>query len=418
MLTNEMYITVVGTLGLGSARQKNVPELVTIANGGDPSGIAALADALGTDYDDFYEKFQRERERAVKTAEYCRRNGIGILTLSDRDYPARLRDIKDPPAVLYYLGKKPAVDDRFPIAFVGSRLCSEKYARLAYKLGRRFGAAGAAVISGMAIVIDGMAQRGAVDAHGYTIAVLGTGVDVVYPESNRGLYNAIVKSGTVLSEAPPGSQALKISFPLRNRIISGLSRAVVVVQANSGSGSLITADCAVKQGRIAMTIAANSEESDCDGNQQLIDEGVIPVFSPEDIIGLVSGKDEELGRKLFVSFPFKDAETPFGLAVCSDGAGDDVRFEDEPPKRDDDEHETEKDKKRRKQASDIGYEAKDLTALSPEEKQVWLAAELPATADEIAYASGIPVEKVLTAVTMLEISGYIEALPGGKFVRA
>ena len=417
MLTKEMYIAVVGTLGIGNAKLKNVPELVTIANEGNASDVAALSDALDVDYDELYDRFSRERERADATVEYCKRNGIGILTLSDRDYPDRLRDIKDPPAVLYYIGKKPDVDDRFSIAFVGSRLCNEKYARLAYKLGRRFATAGAAVVSGMALGIDGMSQRGAVDAHGYTVAVLGTGVDVVYPESNRGLYNAIVKSGTVLSESPPGSLPTRISFPIRNRIISGLSRAVVVVQANSGSGSLITADLALKQGRIAMTFAANSEEADCDGNQQLIDEGVMPVFSAEDIMGIVSAKDEELGRRLFVSFPYKDEETPFGLAVCSDGAADNVMFE-EAPDAGDDGREDEKDKKRRKQASDTDYEAKDLTSLSPEEKQVWLSAELPVAADEIAYATGIPVDKVLTAVTMLEISGYIEALPGGKFVRA
>lgn len=416
MMTKEMYIAVVGTIGLGSAKLKNASELVSIAKEGSASDIAALADALDTDYDELYDRFLYERERADSIVKYCERNGIGIITLSDKDYPALLREIKDAPAVLYYLGKKPTVDDRYSIAFVGSRMCNEKYARLSYRLGRRFAAAGAAVVSGMAVGIDGMAQRGAVDAHGYTIAVLGTGVDVVYPESNRGLYNAIVKSGTVISEAPPGSQPLRMSFPLRNRIISGLSRAVVVVQANSGSGSLITADCAVKQGRIAMTYAANSEEAECDGNQQLVDAGLIPVFSPEDIAGIISGKDEELGRRVLVNFPFKDVETPFGLAVCADGAGNDVVFENAPEETS--EKDAEKDKKRRKQASDISYKEQDTTLLSAVEKQVWLAAELPVTADEIANSAGIPVDKVLTAVTMLEISGYIEALPGGKFVRA
>ena len=416
MTSKEMYIAVAGTLGLGNAKLKNAAELVAIANEGRASDISALSEALGADYDEFYDRFMTERERAGEIVEYCDRNGIGVLTLSDGDYPALLRGIKDAPAVLYYLGKKPTVDDRYSIAFVGSRMCREKYARLSYRLGRRFAAAGAAVVSGMAVGIDGMAQRGAVDAHGYTIAVLGTGVDVVFPESNRGLYNAIVKSGTVVSEAPPGSPPLRMNFPLRNRIISGLSRAVVVVQANSGSGSLITAEYAVKQGRLAMTYAANSEESECDGNQQLIDEGLTPVFSPEDIAGMIGRSDEEYGRRVFVGFPFKDVETPFGLAVCSDGAGNDVPFESAPAERGG--AEEEKDKKRRKQASDISYKEQDTTQLSAVEKQVWLAAELPVTADEIAHSAGLPVEEVLTAVTMLEISGYIEALPGGKFVRA
>ncbi len=415
MLTREMYVTVVGTLGLGNAKLKNAAELVAIANEGGAADIAALAEALETDYDEFYEKFMTERERAAEIVEYCDRNGIGVITLSDGDYPALLREIKNPPAVLYYLGKKPDVDGRYSIAFVGSRLCREKYARLSYRLGRRFAAAGAAVVSGMAAGIDGMSQRGAVDAHGYTIAVLGTGVDVVFPESNRGLYNAIVKSGTVVSEAPPGSPALKHFFPLRNRIISGLSRTVVVVQANPGSGALITAEHAQKQGRTVLVYAANSEESDCDGNQQLIDDGFMPVFSPEDIMGFIGRKDEEYGRKLFLNFPFRDVETPFGLAVCADGAGEDVTFE---PAAEPDRAEIEKSEKRRKQASDADYKERDLTELSAEEKQVWLAAELPATADEIAYSTGIPVEKVLTAATMLEISGYMEALPGGKFTRA
>ena len=163
-----------------------------------------------------------------------------------------------------------------------------------------------------------------------------------------------------------------------------------------------------------MVYAANSEEAECDGNQQLIDDGLLPIFSPEDIIGRINMTDQEYGRKLIIKFPFKDVETPFGLAVRYEGAGENIDFTDELPVSDADE---EKDRKRRERASDTEYKEKDTTSLSAEEKQVWLASEMPATADEISRVTGIPVDKVLTAITMLEIGGYIESLPGGKVMR-
>ena len=175
-------------------------------------------------------------------------NEIRILRRQDREYPGRLREIPDPPKELYVLGRVPG--EQIPtVAIIGARDCSEYGKYVAAGLGAVLGRNGIQVISGMARGIDGIGQEAALDAGGSSFAVLGSGVDICYPAGNRRLYEKLKMGGGILSEYPPGTPALPGHFPPRNRIVSGLSDAVVVVEAREKSGTLITVDMALEQGR-------------------------------------------------------------------------------------------------------------------------------------------------------------------------
>ena len=180
----------------------------------------------------------------------CQRLGLRILTMQDADYPARLRGIFEPPCLLYVKGTLPAFDEEVAVAMVGTRACTPYGTQSAEKIAYGLAKQGALVVSGAARGIDSAAHRGALRAGGVTVAVLGNGLDVVYPEENAGLYRDIAATGALLSEYPPGTAAEGWHFPIRNRIISGLSVATVIVEAgNSRSGALITARHAIDQGR-------------------------------------------------------------------------------------------------------------------------------------------------------------------------
>lgn len=219
-----------------------------------------------------------------KIVEYCERVNVGILTLESANYPNRLRDIYAKPIVLYYKGKLPDIDSNVLIACVGMRKCSESGAQNAYRLGKELANAGAIVVSGMASGIDTAAQSGVLAAGGHTIAVLGCGIDQVYPPQNGKLMNQIAETGTLITEYAPGTAPLGRNFPIRNRIISGLSQGTVVVEANYKSGSLITADYAQRQGRDIFAFPG-SPESDCaKGTNALIRKGAKLVVCAEDIL--------------------------------------------------------------------------------------------------------------------------------------
>ena len=219
-----------------------------------------------------------------KIVEYCERVNVGILTLESANYPNRLRDIYAKPIVLYYKGKLPDIDNNVLIACVGMRKCSESGAQNAYRLGKELANAGAIVVSGMASGIDTAAQNGVIAAGGHTIAVLGCGIDQVYPPQNGKLMNQIAETGTLITEYAPGTAPLGRNFPIRNRIISGLSQGTVVVKANYKSGSLITADYAQRQGRDIFAFPG-SPESDCaKGTNALIRKGAKLVVCAEDIL--------------------------------------------------------------------------------------------------------------------------------------
>ncbi len=203
----------------------------------------------------------------------------------DAAYPPLLAAIKDPPGVLYCAGD-PSVLLTPSIAVVGTRKASPYGAWCAYELGKRAASYGITVVSGMASGIDAEAHRGALDGGGKTVAVLGCGLDICYPSSNRKLYEAIPKSGAILSELPFGFRPLKSTFPSRNRIISGLSSGVCVVEAALKSGSLITAEHAVQQGREVLAVPGNLNQVFSYGCNKLIRDGAMILTSFDDILDL------------------------------------------------------------------------------------------------------------------------------------
>lgn len=196
-------------------------------------------------------------------------------------YPKRLRNIPDAPKTLYVIGSLP--DDTVPsCAIVGARMCSRYGSTMAREFSRVLASHGIQIISGMAIGIDSIAQRGALEGGGgKTYAVLGCGADICYPSGNQTLYDTLAQNFGILSEVPPGSPPLRYNFPLRNRIISGLSDVVLVVEAKLKSGSLITADYALEQGRTVYAVPGRVGDALSDGCNNLISQGAGIASSPE-----------------------------------------------------------------------------------------------------------------------------------------
>lgn len=208
---------------------------------------------------------------------------IRILEISDPAYPPLLREIKDPPEKLYYAGDLSLLATRC-VAVVGSRKFTAYGRRIAAKVAGRLAACGVTVVSGMAIGIDGISHRSALEAGGKTIAVLGNGLDVMYPAANRDLKKDIIETGLLLSEYPPGMRGTKYTFPQRNRIISGLSEATVVVEAGLNSGSLITATLANEQGRPVYGVPGNIDAVTSIGVNMLIRDGAQPLVAVDDLL--------------------------------------------------------------------------------------------------------------------------------------
>ncbi len=203
---------------------------------------------------------------------YCAEKGIKLAIWQDPGYPKRLRDIYSPPYGLFYRGSLPP-EDAPAVAIVGARGCSHYGKQMARAIGCGLASQGVSVISGMALGIDGAGHQGALQAGGRTYGVFGCGVDVCYPAAHRELYGAIPKMGGLLSEYQPRSKPLAMFFPQRNRIISGLSDAVIVVEAREKSGALITADFALEQGREVYAVPGRAGDPSSQGTNRLIQQG-------------------------------------------------------------------------------------------------------------------------------------------------
>lgn len=234
---------------------------------------------------------ERERARRVRAAiEWAQRalNQAGqrrleCLTAGTPAYPERLWQIPDPPITLWLRGRAPLLHDT-AVAVVGARQATPAGLAVATRVARELAEAGLVVVSGMARGIDGAAHQGALDAGGRTIAVLGCGADVVYPREHSELARRIWESGALVSEAPPGSAPLPWRFPLRNRIISGLARAVVVIEASERSGSLITAKAALEQGRDVLAVPGSVASGRYRGSHALIKDGARLVETVDDVL--------------------------------------------------------------------------------------------------------------------------------------
>ena len=231
------------------------------------------------------ERFMQHRERFEPEAvwNYPARQGISYTYCQAADFPRRLTEIPDPPFGLFYKGRLPS--DTMPaVAVIGARKCSEYGRCMAEQFAAGFAARGINVISGMAMGIDGISQSAALKAGGSSYAVLGGGVDIVYPRTNETLYAQLVRQGGVLSEYPPRLAPRPSLFPPRNRIISALSDVVLVVEAREKSGTLITVDMALEQGREVYTIPGRCTDSLSMGCNRLLRQGAMVATAPEDII--------------------------------------------------------------------------------------------------------------------------------------
>jgi DNA processing protein len=298
----------------------------------------------------------RLRIEADALLELAQASGLGLITYADAEFPVSLREIPHAPVVLWVAGRVSALSPPV-VAVVGSRAASTGGMEVAERLGHDLAAAGVTVVSGLARGCDAAAHRGALAAGGLTIAVLGCGADVVYPAEHRRLYHRIRDSGTIVSELAPRSPPLPAHFPQRNRIISGLARGVVVVEASDKSGSLITAACALEQGRDVMAVPGSTLGSRHRGCHALLRDGARLVETAADVL-------EELG-------------------LTAPGTG------------------------RRAGATP---EHDRLLAL--------LATEGDGDLDLLSDRSGLPVSLLLPRLLALELAGLVRRAPGGRFVRA
>ncbi len=223
-------------------------------------------------------------EHAEEIYRFCTKHKVGLLAYCDERYPDLLRQIDNPPVLLYYRGVLPDFDRCFTVAAVGTRSLSDYGRKNAFRIGYDLATAGATIVSGMAIGIDGVAMAGALAAGGKSVAVIGSGIDVCYPPQHLKLAREIVKEGCVLTEFAPGTQPNKFNFPKRNRIISGLSRATVVFEGAERSGALITARYAKEQGRMVYALPGNVGSKTSQLSNLLIKNGAKICTSAEDVL--------------------------------------------------------------------------------------------------------------------------------------
>ena len=234
--------------------------------------------------------FNTTLDMAAEICEACRRLGYSILTPDDEEYPTRLRNLPDYPAALYICGTLPDIDDEVCIAMVGTRRASRYGYTVATDIAKDLAACGAVIISGCARGINTASHQGALLSGGKTIAVLGCGINTRYNMENEGLRRIISTSGALISEFPPGAPPLGFHFPIRNRLISGLSLGVIVVEAGAKSGSLITANLALEQGKDIFSVPGQLNSYFSKGTNRLIIDGAVPIESAADVLDEYIGK--------------------------------------------------------------------------------------------------------------------------------
>ena len=320
----------------------------------------------------------------------CQRLDLRLLTIQDAEYPGRLKNIYDPPCLLYVKGRLPAFDEEVAVAVVGTRKATPYGISSAEKLGYGLAKGSALVVSGLAKGIDAAATRGALRSGGITVGVAANGLDVRYPYENRYLYEDVAAAGVLLSEYPPGTEPLKTNFPVRNRILSGLSVATLVVEAPERSGALITADTAVEQGRDVFAVPGPIDAPNSVGCNRLIHDGAVLTANAWDLL-----------QEYEARFPDK------------------LRREEA-----------------RKEPEKLGYEARQkeeprpvppsLRLSDPEvsltDDQIALLRALsdeePIQVDDLIEQTGIPTRRVLSALTLLEIEQYVQQHSGKHYTRA
>ena len=353
---------------------------------------------------------------ARKIIRECTDKDIRILTFQDAVYPRRLKHIVDPPMVLYYKGRLPDIDDLPVIGIIGTRKASAYGLQNAKNMGYEIASCGGTVVSGMAFGIDGVAMSGALSAGGTVIGVLGCGVDIVYPLSNRALFADVLRYGCLISEFPPGTPPYKWNFPKRNRIISGISRGVLVIEAPKISGALITARQALEQGRDVFAVPGNIDVATCVGTNQLIDDGAYMARSGYEVLRMYEAEYPGLIRRAAKGVMKAYPEELRRLQNEKDQPLAKVAEDPKIPGKDNT-HKNGNDKKVIDNPQEQNYSdhVKSLPQLSETEHAiVGCLGEGPCLADEIIATTGLGTGAVLAALTTLEIKGVVQRLPGKR----
>ncbi len=372
--------------------------------------------------------------RASEILDSCERLGIGLMPYDSELYPQSLREIKNPPVLLYYAGRVPKLSEHLCVGLVGTRKMSAYGMETAYKISYELARKKVITVSGLAEGIDGVCGAATLRADGFTVAVMGCGLDRAYPSHHGKLMNEIARKGLLLSEYPPGTKPMQYNFPVRNRIISGLSHAVAVIEAGLGSGSLITARDAIMQGKDVFAIPSNADGIGSEGTNGLLRDGAYFATCAEDILRKYeyifptsAGALEkcpradvaylqEIGvigkRMMSVSEKRKRESKPSpseGENLCARSKA-----------------RTQVDRKEKKTRAAEGSEEPKppknerstgaTLSLDPLQEEI-----LRAMPDDRAISSDAlmklehPQGEILTALTMLEIMGLVEKLPGAAY---
>jgi len=364
--------------GIGLVRAKTLLETF-----GTPENIyyAQDRDFLDIDYikhPDIRHLMDKELDTANRILSSCAETGCRVITIHDSGYPDRLRNIYDPPLVIYIKGYLPHIDDVPVVGVVGTRNCTPYGLTVAENTSFGLSQKGIVVATGLAKGVDTAAAKGALRGGTHVIGVIGSGLDIIYPPENTSLYNDIISAGAIISEYPPGTPAVKHHFPARNRIISGISLGIAVIEAPKKSGALITAARALEQGRDVFALPGNVDAVTCEGSNALLREGAIPFMSADDII------DEY-------------------IEIYPDKIG--MQKENKPKKSFDNTSKVD--------YIDLGILLDNLDG--DEKSIIEVIGHKTLHIDEIIEISGFPAQKVLASLTILELGGYIKRDNIGKW---
>lgn len=338
--------------------------------------------------------------------DYCKENGIRILTPEDSEYPSGFRSIENPPAVIFARGML-LESDTPKIAIVGARKATDFGKKAAYSLAAKLALSGFTVISGGAKGVDAMAHSGAMNAGGKTVVVLGCGIDNSYLAENEPMRKRAENSGTVISEFEPKSEATRYTFPIRNRLISAMSSGVAVIEAGRKSGALITATYAMEQGKEIFALPGNINLPQYEGTNELLRDGAIPLISVEDIIEVYIGRfsdklktDIEMPQEVKRGYFEQNNANIVKKSESKNKKATSKSFE-------------------KTEAETNEFVKTDINriACSDNAKKVYNAFLIRTeVADTLMLRSGLKSSDFIAAVTELEIFGYVKAVPVGRYM--
>ena len=401
MATLKYWLWLTGRRGLGNAGALRVldhfvtPERTFYA---DPEEYALVEDLTPAARRALLDKDTGGAERIL---EDCARLDLRIMTLQDADYPERLRQLPDPPLAVYIRGRTFAFDEEAAVCMVGAREATPYGIGSAGRLGLELARGGALVVSGMAQGIDTASVQGALKGGGPVVSVLGGGVDVPYPRENRWLYEDVAAAGALISEYPPGTEHRGEHFPVRNRILSGLSLAVLVVEAPERSGALITANTALEQGRDVFAVPGPIDAPNSRGSNRLIRDGAGLVTCGWDIL--------EGYRSRF----------PHRLRPSSENLPPVPEQDSLPAQRAEESSPAKPEKKETPPALPVLDLTADTAGLTDDQIRILqvLTTDAPLLTDDVAERADLPIRRVLSALTVLEIDGYATQHGARRFVR-